>query len=98
MTIQSIIINKIQSGKAISLKEAKSQLKALGYETPYGVDETINTYRFRQMDPRLFKSNSYITKPFIVNKRLLGHLVVGNLKLTTHILYNAARNRRKRTE
>ncbi len=50
MEVQSVVFRKSD----FTLKQAKQWLKAKGYHTTFqgkGVDETLNTYRFRQREP-----------------------------------------------
>lgn len=95
MPTQSVIIAKVQNGRKISLKEAEKQVKDLGYELKYGVDEKPNFYRFRQHDPKLFVFGTYITRPIIKNNIQIGYLVIAAMKNSTYIAINGKRKQYK---
>lgn len=95
MPTQSVIIAKIQNGRKISLNEAKKQVKELGYNLKYGVDEKPNYYRFRQLDPKLFIFGTYFNRPIIKNDKPIGYLVIAAMKNPSYIFKDGKRKQYK---
>jgi hypothetical protein len=67
--IQSIVFRK----EYWNLKDAKKWLEEHNYKK--SVDEKINTFRFRQVEPQ--KSFNYITKIIYHNKKPI-EMIIGN--------------------
>ena len=76
MEVQSVVLKKEQYP---TLKSAEKEVKALEFKLRFknkGVDETLNTWRFRQEAPSKFNPKSYRMKE--IKKGVL--LVIGYKK------------------
>lgn len=75
MHVQSILIHKKVGNKNISMTEAKKILSKFGGHY-IKVDITDQYYRFRQIEPKLFKKSTFRTKK--INKFI--KIIVGYFK------------------
>ena len=75
LVAQSVLIDR----RIYSLSEAKKWIKKHDFKLTFygkGVEKSENFFRFRQMAPRRFKPDKYVTKEIAEGIKL----VLGNLK------------------